>query len=54
VQFNRTGWPVVDVTDKSIEEVAAEILVLTGIEQPAAPLAAGRAHRASAWRRTSE
>ncbi|MGD0267074.1 MAG: pyruvate, water dikinase regulatory protein [Candidatus Methylomirabilota bacterium] len=54
VQFNRTGWPVVDVTDKSIEEVAAEILVLTGIEQPAAPLAASRAHRASAWRRTSE
>jgi hypothetical protein len=54
VQFNRTGWPVVDVTDKSIEEVAAEILVLTGIEQPAAPLAAGRAHRTSAWRRTSE
>jgi len=28
------GWPVVDVTDKSIEEVAAEILVVTGFEQP--------------------
>jgi len=53
-QFNRAGWPVVDVTDKSIEEVAAEILILTGIEQPAFPSAADRGHRTPAWRRTSE
>ena len=53
-QFNREGWPVVDVTDKSIEEVAAEILVLTGIEQPAARPEAGRGDRPAAWRRTSE
>lgn len=48
------GWPVVDVTDKSIEEVAAEILVVTGLEQPSQRPGAGRAGRPSAWRRTSE
>ena len=53
-QFDQAGWPVVDVTDKSIEEAAAEILILTGIEQPASPPAAGRGHRTPAWRRTSE
>jgi hypothetical protein len=53
-QFNRAGWPVVDVTDKSIEEIAAEILVLVGIEQPAARPAAGRGGQSPAWRRTSE
>lgn len=53
-QFSRWGWPVVDVTDKSIEEVAAEVLVLTGIDQPAAPPAALRGIRPPAWRRTSE
>jgi hypothetical protein len=52
--FARGGWAVVDVTDKSIEEVAAEILVLTGIEQPS-PRVAGRGRQLSpAWRRTSE
>jgi len=50
----RAGWPMVDVTDKSIEEVAAEVLVCSGIEQPAARRAAGRGDRPSAWRRTSE
>ena len=48
------GWPVVDVTDKSIEEVAAEILVVTGFEQPSRKPGAGRAGRPAAWRRTSE
>jgi len=53
-QFTQAGWPVVDVTDKSIEEVAAEILVLTGIEQPLSPPAVNRGHHTPAWRRTSE
>jgi len=48
------GWPVVDVTDKSIEEVAAEILVLTGLEQPSRRQGPGPAGLPSAWRRTSE
>jgi [pyruvate, water dikinase]-phosphate phosphotransferase / [pyruvate, water dikinase] kinase len=47
------GWPVVDVTDKSIEEIAGEILLLTGLEPPA-----GRPAPPTgvppAWRRTSE
>jgi regulator of PEP synthase PpsR (kinase-PPPase family) len=52
--FARAGWAVVDVTDKSIEEVAAEVLVLTGIEQPS-PRVAGRGrHLPPAWRRTSD
>jgi regulator of PEP synthase PpsR (kinase-PPPase family) len=50
----RAGWAMVDVTDKSIEEVAAEILGLTGIEQPSRREAAGRAGVSPAWRRTSE
>ena len=50
----RAGWPLVDVTDKSIEEVAAEVLVLTGIEQPARRPSPGRAGVPAAWRRTSE
>jgi regulator of PEP synthase PpsR (kinase-PPPase family) len=53
-QFNRAGWPVVDVTDKSIEEVAVEILTLTGIEERAGPRAGDRGHHPPAWRRTSE
>lgn len=53
-QFTRWGWPVVDVTNKSIEEVAAEVLILTGIDQPAARPPAGRGLRLPAWRRTSE
>jgi [pyruvate, water dikinase]-phosphate phosphotransferase / [pyruvate, water dikinase] kinase len=53
-RFKQAGWPVVDVTDKSLEEVAAEILILTGIEQPVSPPAADRGHRTPAWRRTSE
>ena len=53
-RFQQAGWPVVDVTDKSIEEVAAEILILTGIEQPASRTVADRVHRLPAWRRTSE
>ncbi len=48
------GWPIVDVTDKSIEEVAAEILVLTGLEEPGRRARSGRAGIPSAWRRTSE
>jgi regulator of PEP synthase PpsR (kinase-PPPase family) len=50
----RGGWPVVDVTDKSIEEVAAEILVLTGIEEPARRPLPSQPGLPSAWRRTSE
>ena len=50
----RGGWPMVDVTDKSIEEVAAEILVLTGLEQPSRRPGSGRAGLPPAWRRTSE
>jgi len=53
-QFQRGGWPVVDVTDKSLEEVAAEVLVLTGIEPAAARPAAGRGGRPPAWRGSSE
>lgn len=53
-RFNLAGWPVVDVTDKSIEEVASEVLVLTGIEQPAPRPPAGGGNRPPAWRRTSE
>jgi regulator of PEP synthase PpsR (kinase-PPPase family) len=50
----RAGWPLVDVTDKSIEEVAAEVLVLAGIEQPARRPEPGRAGVPPTWRRTSE
>jgi regulator of PEP synthase PpsR (kinase-PPPase family) len=50
----RAGWPMVDVTDKSIEEVAAEILVLAGLEQASQRLGRGRAGLPPAWRRTSE
>jgi hypothetical protein len=50
----RGGWPLVDVTDKSIEEVAAEVLVLTGIEQPVRRPSPGRGAVPAAWRRTSE
>jgi len=50
----RAGWPLVDVTDKSVEEVAAEVLVLTGIEQPARRPEPGRAGLPPVWRRTSE
>jgi len=50
----RAGWPLVDVTDKSVEEVAAEVLVLAGIEQPARRPERGRAGFPPTWRRTSE
>lgn len=50
----RAGWPLVDVTDKSIEEVAGEVLVLTGHETPAPPPAASSAQHPASWRRTSE
>jgi regulator of PEP synthase PpsR (kinase-PPPase family) len=50
----RAGWPLVDVTDKSVEEVAAEVLVLAGIEQPARRPERGRAGLPPTWRRTSE
>jgi regulator of PEP synthase PpsR (kinase-PPPase family) len=50
----RAGWPLVDVTDKSIEEVAGEVLVLAGIEEPGRRPKAGAAGQAPAWRRTSE
>lgn len=49
----RAGWPQVDVTDKSLEEVAAEVLLLTGHEQPPRPSVPSPA-RPAAWRRTSE
>jgi len=49
----RAGWPVVDVTDKSIEEVAVEVLLLTGHESPAPRKAPGPV-RPPTWRRTSE
>jgi hypothetical protein len=52
--FGQGGWPVVDVTDKSIEEVAAEVLILTGVEAPPSRAAAGPGYRPRAWRRTSE
>jgi hypothetical protein len=34
VFHNQPGWPVVDVADKSIEEVTPEIIVLLGQVQP--------------------
>jgi regulator of PEP synthase PpsR (kinase-PPPase family) len=49
----RAGWPLVDVTDKSVEEVATEVLLLTGHERPPRP-ARPSAARPPAWRRTSE
>lgn len=49
----RLGFAMVDVTDKSVEEVASEILILTGIERLARP-AAPAPNRPAAWRRTSE
>lgn len=52
--FHRAGWPVVDVTDKSIEEVAAEVLIVTGIQPPIRRAAAGEGARSSSWRLTSE
>jgi regulator of PEP synthase PpsR (kinase-PPPase family) len=52
--FARAGWPIVDVTGKSLEEVAAEVLILTGIEKPPSRRGGGRAGHPSAWRRTSE
>jgi regulator of PEP synthase PpsR (kinase-PPPase family) len=48
------GWPMVDVTDKSVEEVAAEVLVLTGVESSVRRAGPGRAGVPPAWRRTSE
>ncbi len=50
----QAGWPLVDVTDKSIEEVAAEVLVLTGIDEPPRRPTPGRGGIPSAWRRSSE
>jgi hypothetical protein len=47
------GWTQVDVTDKSVEEVASEVLILTGIEAPPRPTRPP-AGRPPAWRRTSE
>jgi regulator of PEP synthase PpsR (kinase-PPPase family) len=48
------GWAIVDVTDKSIEEVAAEVLVVAGLEEPTRRPSPGRPGLPSAWRRTSE
>ena len=53
-QLSRAGWPVVDVTDKSIEEVASEVLVLVGMEQRTAHGAVEQEYRPPAWRRSSE
>ncbi len=53
-QFSQAGWPVVDVTDKSIEEVASEVLVLIGIERAVVHSAAERDYYPPIWRRTSE
>jgi regulator of PEP synthase PpsR (kinase-PPPase family) len=52
--FARGGWATVDVTDKSIEEVAVEALLLTGIEQPASRTAGRGRPLSPSWRRTSE
>jgi regulator of PEP synthase PpsR (kinase-PPPase family) len=49
----RGGWPMVEVTDKSVEEVAVEVLLLTGHEQPPARSAPAPS-RPAAWRRSSE
>jgi regulator of PEP synthase PpsR (kinase-PPPase family) len=49
----RSGWPMVNVTDKSVEEVAGEVLLLTGHEHSVRPPAPSAA-RPPAWRRTSE
>jgi hypothetical protein len=49
----RSGWPLVDVTDKSLEEVAAEVLVVAGIES-SATRPSPAAGVPPAWRRTSE
>jgi [pyruvate, water dikinase]-phosphate phosphotransferase / [pyruvate, water dikinase] kinase len=49
-----SGWPQVDVTDKSVEEVAAEILVLTGIERRESRALRPQPGIPAAWRRTSE
>jgi hypothetical protein len=49
----RSGWPLVDVTDKSVEEVAAEVLVVTGIES-SGRRPGSMAGIPPAWRRTSE
>jgi regulator of PEP synthase PpsR (kinase-PPPase family) len=50
----RGGWPVVDVTDKSVEEVASEVLILVGIERPPARRTTRASGRPPAWRRSSE
>ncbi len=50
----RNGWAVVDVTDKSVEEVAAEVLICTGIEQPSPRSGPDQTGRPAYWRRTSE
>jgi regulator of PEP synthase PpsR (kinase-PPPase family) len=50
----RLGFVTVDVTDKSIEEVASEILILTGIERAPVRPAGPSPSRPALWRRTSE
>jgi regulator of PEP synthase PpsR (kinase-PPPase family) len=52
--FARGGWAVVDVTDKSVEEVAAEVLVCAGVERPSPRSGPSQAGRPGYWRRTSE
>lgn len=32
--YGRQGWPILDVTDQAIEETAARILALVGLQQP--------------------
>ncbi|MFA5026648.1 MAG: pyruvate, water dikinase regulatory protein [Candidatus Methylomirabilota bacterium] len=50
----RAGWPQVDVTDKSVEEVASEVLILIGAERAPGTSSGKTAPRVPAWRRTSE
>jgi hypothetical protein len=53
-QGQRPVVPIGLQVDGAAEEVAAEVLVLTGIEKPTPRLAGERGNRPSAWRRTSE
>lgn len=54
VLCGRSGWPQVDVTDKSVEEVASEVLILLGAEQAPGTTAGRPPLHIPAWRRTSE
>ena len=42
--FRKAGWPVIDITSKSIEEAAAEVLALRALGGAAVPAAKGEPH----------